>query len=167
MNAGAAEARGELLLFLHADTRLPERGLELAARALLEDEGLAGGAFGLRFDSERPILRVFSRLADWRNRLTRTPYGDQAQFFRSDVFRGLGGYPELPLMEDVAIMRRLRREGLRIRILGAVVRTSARRYEEEGVWFTALRNTMLRLAFALGAPAERLARFYRMQRRKI
>ncbi|KAF5030253.1 hypothetical protein DSECCO2_640040 [anaerobic digester metagenome] len=103
-------------------------------------------------------------LANLRNRLSRTPYGDQAQFFRVGVFRAMGGYPDLPLMEDVEIMRRLRRAGLPLALLALPAVTSARRWRDEGAVRCTLRNVCLRLLYALGVPAQILARWYRARK---
>lgn len=174
MNAGAASAMGDGLIFLHADTRLPRDGLISVARALfgwpdsLTAEGRArreAGAFGLSMDTASPLLRFLVRAADFRNRLFRTPYGDQAQFFRADTFREIGGYADIPLMEDVEIMRRLRDSGRPIRILSRRIQTSPRRYEAEGMWRCALRNLCLRTLYALGVPPQPLARWYRAQKK--
>ena len=161
MNAGAAMARGEVLCFLHADTRLPEQGLPRMVEAL-GDPAVVAGAFRLGFDRSGLLYGFAARMGNLRNRLTRTPYGDQALFFRAAAFRELGGFADLPIMEDVEIMRRIRklRRG-RIAFVGEAVRTSTRRYGREGMLRAALRNQTLRVLYALGVPAGRLARFYR------
>jgi rSAM/selenodomain-associated transferase 2 len=159
MNAGAAAARGQALLFLHADTTLPQAAFARVAE-VLADPALAGGAFGLGFASARPALRLVASVGDLRNRATRIPYGDQAIFLRRAAFEALGGYADIPIMEDVDLMRRLRARGLRIRILPDKVATSPRRYEAEGLLRAVMRNTLLRLRFALGADPARLARRY-------
>ena len=159
MNAGAAAAAGQALLFLHADTSLPAAAFSRIAE-VLADPALAGGAFGLGFATQRPALRLVAALGDVRNRLTGTPYGDQAIFLRRSAFQGLGGFADIPLMEDVDLMRRAKARGLRIRILRDKVATSPRRYEAEGVLRAVVRNTVLRLRFALGADPADLARHY-------
>lgn len=158
MNAGAAQARGAALLFLHADVRLPPDGLALARRALAE--GADAGAFALAIDSPRRVLALIARAATWRSRLTGVPYGDQAIFVRTEVFRSLGGFRELPIMEDLDLMRRLGRAGGRVRLLSAPVLASARRWEAEGAWRCTLRNWLLVALFLLGVPAGRLAGWY-------
>lgn len=160
MNAGAARASGKILLFLHADTRLP-RNAFLAVSHAMADSRLAGGAFDLAINSPRPIFRVMERTASRRSRLTRIPYGDQAIFLRRSVFAALGGYREIPLMEDVDLMFRLRSSGRRIHILPDRVQTSPRRWERDGVIFGTLRNWTLVTLYALGVSPKRLVRFYR------
>ena len=160
MNAGAARASGDILLFLHADTRLPRNAFWAIAHAMA-DSRIAGGAFDLAIDSPRPIFRVMERIASRRSRLTRIPYGDQAIFIRRSVFAALGGHREIPLMEDVDLMARLRRSGRRIHILPNRVRTSPRRWERDGVILGTLRNWTLVTLYALGVSPERLVRLYR------
>ena len=110
LNRGANAASGEILLFHHADTILPPDAFDRIAK-LLSDRAIAGGAFDLRIDSPHPVFRLIERVASLRSRLTRIPYGDQAIFLRRDCFRILGGFREIPLMEDVDLMRRLRKSG--------------------------------------------------------
>lgn len=160
MNAGAARARGRVLLFLHADVRLPPDALALARRLLTE--GAAAGAFALAIDSPRPGLALIARVATWRSRLTGVPYGDQAIFLPAALFHALGGYREIPIMEDLDLMRRVRRAGGRTRLLSAAVLASARRWEAEGAWRCTLRNWLLATLFLLGVPPGRLAGWYRL-----
>jgi rSAM/selenodomain-associated transferase 2 len=159
MNAGALLAGGEVLLFLHADTELPPDGLTRIC-SVIRDKGCVGGSFDLGIRSDRLCFRLIESAASLRSRMTRIPYGDQAIFLRRDYFRGLGGFRELPLMEDVDLMRRLRRSGGRIHIIRGKVKTSARRWESEGVLYCTLRNWMLMFLYLLGVSPERLARFY-------
>ncbi len=159
MNAGAREADGDTLLFLHADTRLPHDAFAVMNTAL--EAGAPAGAFDLTIDAPGPLFALMSRLASLRSRITRIPYGDQSHFFRRDVFRQLGGYPDLPLMEDVEIMRRLKRQGMHPTISRRSVLTSARRWKKEGAIFCTLRNWLLISLYLLGVPASRLAKFYR------
>ncbi len=160
MNAGALSARGDVLLFLHADTRLPQGAFLHIARALSGGR-FAAGAFDLRYGSDRLSIRLVARVACLRSRLTRMPYGDQAQFFRRDYFEALGGYADIPLMEDVEIMRRIKDRGERIFILPEPVISSARRQEKEGVVFCTLRNWAIITLYFLGMSPERLVRFYK------
>jgi rSAM/selenodomain-associated transferase 2 len=161
MNAGAAAARGAILLFLHADTRLP------AGFGRAVEEAIASGAVGGRFDAvlsgEHPFLPVIAGLMNARSRWSGIATGDQAIFVTRGAFEAAGRFPEIPLMEDVAFSARLRRLG-RIAPLRLRVATSARRWEQDGVARTILLMWSLRLAFALGAKPERLARFYRAAR---
>jgi len=163
MNAGAAMATGEILIFLHADTRLPRQALELINQAMTR-QALIGGAFDLRIDTERPILKIIARIASLRSRLTRIPYGDQAIFIRRDYFNQMGGYPGMPLMEDVALMRRIKGAGGRIGFIPEPVITSARRWEEEGILYTTLRNWLLLSAYTLGVAPDKLAKYYKAAR---
>jgi len=160
MNAGAAAASGDFLLFLHADTRLPRGAFQRIAEALSGDRYVAG-AFDLRYGSSRPSIRCIAHVACIRSRLTRIPYGDQAQFFRRDHFEILGGFSDIPLMEDVEIMRRIKDRGKRIFILPEPVISSARRQEKEGVVFCTLRNWAIITLYFLGMSPERLVRFYK------
>jgi rSAM/selenodomain-associated transferase 2 len=159
LNRGASIALGEILIFLHADTLLPKDAL-CSIKDLLLDTVLAGGAFELRIESARPIFRLIERVSSCRSRLTRIPYGDQAIFLRRSCFQSLSGFRDLPIMEEVDLMRRLRLAGNRIVILPDRVLTSARRWEKEGVFYTTFRNWILVTLFLLGVDAGRLARWY-------
>jgi rSAM/selenodomain-associated transferase 2 len=160
MNAGAAAARGAYLLFLHADTLLPPGAFRRIEETLSEAVCVAG-AFDLRYSSERPPMRFIARVACRRSRLTRIPYGDQAQFFRRDYFEQLCGFADIALMEDVEIMRRIKDRGDRISILPEAVITSARRHEKEGILYCTLRNWTIITLYLLGMSPERLAHFYK------
>jgi rSAM/selenodomain-associated transferase 2 len=160
LNRGAAGAAGDVLLFLHADAVLPPAAFERIAEAM-RDEGCVGGAFDLHIDSRRVGFRVIETVANLRSRLTRIPYGDQAIFIRASFFRTLGGFREIPIMEDVDLMRRIKRKGWKINIFREPVLTSARRWEKEGLVFGTLRNWSLMTLYLCGVAPERLARFYR------
>jgi rSAM/selenodomain-associated transferase 2 len=161
MNAGAAAATGEVLLFLHADTELPPGGERLVFAAI--DEGAVWGRFDVRIAGRSRWLPVVAALMNLRSRLTGIATGDQAIFVRRDAFVAVGGFPEQPLMEDIALSARLGRIG-RPACLRARVITSGRRWEAGGVWHTILLMWSLRLRYFLGAPPERLARDYRHAR---
>jgi rSAM/selenodomain-associated transferase 2 len=164
LNAGAAVARGRILLFLHADTQLPPGGLRKISE-VLEDDQYVGGAFDLGIDSERLFLKFIAARARLRSRLSRIPYGDQAIFIRKSYFEQIGGFKEFPLMEDIELMQRIKRDGAKIFILKDRVSTSARRWEAEGVLYTTVRNQLLASMYYLGVSPERLARYYRNHRR--
>ena len=159
MNAGAAEARGDILIFLHADTRLPDGALKKISRAL-ERQDYVGGAFDLKIDSDRLILRYISVRASLRSRLNRIPYGDQAIFMRKKYFDQVGRFRDIPLMEDVELMRRIKRDGRKIHILRDKVTTSARRWQRDGALYTTVRNQVLVALFHLGVSPDRLAKYY-------
>lgn len=158
MNAGAAGATGDILLFLHADTVLPEDGLALIRRAMKEKD-LVGGAFRLHIDSPHFFLSWVTRLANHRSSCWGLPYGDQAYFVRSAVFKRMGGYRAMPLMEDLEFIRRLKQEG-KIVLLEKAVRTSARRWEKQGYFYTSFRNIILLGLYLLGVSPHRLAKWY-------
>ena len=160
MNQGAVNACGDILLFLHADTELPKGALNAISSAMRKGD-FVGGAFDLGIKSDRPIFRLIEAAASFRSRFTRTPYGDQAIFIRKQYFHSIGGFKELPLMEDVDLMRRIKRTGNKIYIISEKVRTSSRRWEKEGVIYCTLRNWVLITLYSMGIPAEKLIKFYK------
>ncbi len=160
MNEGARAAAGDILLFLHADTELPQEALSLITKALSHGRFVAG-AFDLGIKSTRPAFRLIETMASLRSRLTRVPFGDQAVFIGSDYFREIGGYSDTPLMEDVEIMRRIRKRGDKICIIPRKVLTSARRWEREGILRCTLRNWLLQLLYYLGVAPSMLAKWYK------
>jgi rSAM/selenodomain-associated transferase 2 len=159
MNAGAAIARGEILIFLHADTRLPANALSSIMTAL-ENNQYVGGAFDLEIGSDRFVFKVIAAVASCRSRLTRIPYGDQAHFLRKDYFVEIGGYREVPLMEDVELMHRIKKRGDKICILTDQVSTAPRRWEEEGILYCTVRNWIITLLYFLGVPPHTLKHYY-------
>jgi uncharacterized protein len=158
MNTGADQARGDFLLFLHADTRLPERFMEHILE-ILSMPGVSAGAFQLKLYPTLPGLRLIEILANWRARVWQRPYGDQTLFLRKDRFRALGGFPKMPIMEDLALISRLRRQG-RIVIAPVPVISSSRRWQETGVIKTTLKNQMALMAYGIGISPDHLARWY-------
>jgi rSAM/selenodomain-associated transferase 2 len=158
MNQGARNATGEVLLFLHADTRLPASGLE-DVRSALRDSRTMGGRFDVRLDDDRRIFKIIGNMINLRSRLTKMATGDQAIFVRREVFEKLGGFPDLPLMEDIAFSRMLKKRG-RIACLRSRVVTSARRWETGGVWRTIFKMWILRLLYLAKVSPFRLKRFY-------
>ena len=160
MNAGASIARGEILIFLHADTELPVRALK-KIQSLLEQKEYVGGAFDLGIKSNKVIFRVIGTLSSWRSRLNKIPFGDQAIFIRREYFDRIGGYKEIPLMEDVELMRRIKKSRDKIWIFYDRVMTSPRRWEKEGVIYCTLRNWTLQGLYLLGISPHKLAIFYK------
>ena len=159
MNAGAAAACGEILIFLHADTTLPDNALGKINQAL-QDPDYVGGAFDLKIDSDMLFLKYISARASLRSRWNRIPYGDQAIFIRKQYFDQIGGFKEIPLMEDVDLMRRIKKDKKKIFILTDKVTTSARRWESDGALYTTLRNQILVRLFYLGISPHKLAKYY-------
>ena len=157
MNAGAQACGRALLLFLHADTRLPEAADAMVCAALAVQ---AWGRFDVHIDGRPRMLRVVAALMNLRSRLSGIATGDQAIFVRRDVFEAVGGFPDQLLMEDIELSCRLLRVS-RPACLRARVRTSGRRWEQRGVWRTIALMWRLRWAYWRGVPAERLAEAYR------
>jgi rSAM/selenodomain-associated transferase 2 len=159
MNAGAALAQGEALVFLHSDTRLPEGAAALIAAALRQRRW---GRFDVSIVGRPWVLRVVASLMNLRSRLTRIATGDQALFVERAAFAALGGFPDQPLMEDIELSKRLKRLSppacLRERVL-----TSGRRWETQGPWRTILLMWRLRIDYWRGVSAESLAGRYRLQ----
>ncbi|WP_448266245.1 TIGR04283 family arsenosugar biosynthesis glycosyltransferase [Nostoc sp. DSM 114159] len=164
MNAGAVAASGEILLFLHADTRLPT-GFDEMIRTALQQPGIVAGAFKLRIDASLLSLRWVEWGVNVRSHFYQMPYGDQAIFLTKEVFQKIGSFPELPIMEDFELMRRLKRIG-RIVIIPTPVVTSARRWLQKGVLKTTLLNQIVIIAYLFGVSPERICRWYRREKFK-
>lgn len=158
MNQGAALARGDIFLFLHADTVLPA-GAFSAIEEAMADPQVLGGRFKVRLDSPRRIYRLIEFSINLRDRLFRGFTGDHAIFVRAPLFREMGGYRPLPLMEDLDLGTRLCRRGRVVRLPLAVT-TSARRWERRGVIRTVLLMWLLRAAYVLGVSPHTLSRLY-------
>ncbi len=158
MNAGARAARGDILLFLHADTLLPS-GADRQVIDGLTKHGRVWGRFNVRLAGRHPLLRVIGAAMNLRSRVTGIMTGDQAIFVRRDAFERIGGYPEIALMEDIALSKRLKREGAPL-CLKETVLASSRRWREHGMLRTIGMMWRLRLAYFFGADPERLAREY-------
>ncbi len=158
MNAGARAAGGEVLLFLHADTLLPSDADRLILEGLARS-GRGWGRFDVRLSGRHSLLRLTAWLMSGRSRLTGIATGDQAIFVQRDRFEAVGGFPDIPLMEDLALSRALRRRG-RPLCLRQRVTTSSRRWEERGIVRTILLMWRLRLAYYLGADPHELAQHY-------
>jgi uncharacterized protein len=162
MNRGAQIASGAVLVFLHADTRLPDGWLADVQYALSQPKVIAG-AFELRIDGQEPGLRLVEWGVKWRSRLLQLPYGDQALFLKAETFQQLGGFPNLPIMEDFVFVQRLRTVG-KIAIAPRAVTTSARRWHKLGILKTTLINQLVIAAYFLGIPLDRIARWYRKEK---
>jgi len=156
MNQGVQVAKGDILLFLHSDTLLIPGGLAMI-EALLAQTGIVAGSFCLRFDHQSPFLRLYARFSRINHILF--TYGDQGLFMTRRIFEQVGGFPELPLMEDVEIQKILRRIGRFVKIRHPVV-TSARRFLLNGIIRQQLLNTVLVLLYHAGVSPVRLKRFY-------
>lgn len=158
LGVGAGAARGEAVLFLHADTRLPP-GWSRGVEAALADPAVAGGCFRLRFDASTLSLALVEWGAGLRVALLGLPYGDQALFVRRRILEQIGGVPQVPIMEDLDLVRAAKRAGRLARVPLAVT-TSARRYQERGTLRTALRNLLALCAWRLGLDRERVRAWY-------
>jgi rSAM/selenodomain-associated transferase 2 len=159
MNEGARVATGDVLLFLHADTRLPD-GFAEGILEILDRPGTAAGAFRLGIDGPGWSLRVMEMGANLRSRFLERPWGDQALFLRADLFRDLGGFPDVPFLEDVIFLGRLRRRG-RVALAPEAVSTSAGRWRRLGPWRVFATNQLILLGYLLGVSPATLARHYR------
>ena len=157
-NLGAEACLGDVLLFLHADCRLPPTALNSIHEAMADDR-VVGGCFQQRIDSPGLLFRWIERGNAWRVRLFKLAYGDQAIFVRRTVFEQLGRFPEMRLMEDVFLMKLLRRAGHFV-LLPDCLAVSARRWQRHGVIRQTLRNWMLLTLALCGVSSDRLARFY-------
>jgi len=158
MNKAAQLASGSVLLFLHADTILPKNALNLIRQSLNKD--IVAGAFDLSFDSSKKALKLISKIASIRSRLTSLPYGDQAIFIKKDIFEKIGFYEEIPLMEDVNLMQKLKKKKYKIKILKERVRTSSRKWENKGLFYTTLRNWLLISLYFIGVKPKNLVKYY-------
>lgn len=159
MNKGASAAKGEVLLFLHTDTELPEEAFD-GISSVISNREYAGGAFDLGIESGRWIFRLIEKLVFVRTRATRIPYGDQAIFIRRECFETLKGFKDIPIMEDVEFMRRLKKSGYKISIIPQKVKTSSRRWEREGILYCTLRNWALISLYSVGVKPDKLVKFY-------
>ena len=177
MNAGAAIATGDILLFLHADTLLPANFDRLIRQTLFNyaienlhsqvgtwergnSENPIAGAFELAIDAEIAGIRLVEKMVNWRSHFFSLPYGDQAIFLKADVFRDMGGFPEIPIMEDFVFIRHLKKLG-KIAIVNVPVITSGRRWQKLGIFKTTYINQMMIIGYFLGISPVKLARFYR------
>jgi len=158
MNCGARDATGDVLLFLHADTTLPASALNDISTAM-RDPDCPAGRFDVEIEGAHWMLKIIAWLINYRSRITKIATGDQALFVRRAVFETMGGFQDIPLMEDIAFCRALKRMGpmdcLRTRVI-----TSGRRWERDGVWRTIIKMWMLKLGYLAGVSPERLKQYY-------
>jgi len=159
LNAGAAAAGGEWLLFVHADSRLPPAARRALLGALVDEPGLEAAVFRFAIDLPPPWKQFIELGQALRARLYQLPYGDQGLLIRGELFRALGGYADIEIMEDVDMIRRIRRRSIAIRTLPAALVTSGRRYRTRGVLRTWLAHVLLISLYLLGVPPHRLARW--------
>lgn len=158
LDRGAREAKGDVLLFLHADTKLPEDWKNQVAGVLKGDE-VVGGGFRLKIDSRKICFRIMEKIINWRSKHLGLIYGDQAIFARRDAFFAVGGFMGLPLMEDVDFIKRLKGKGTVV-LLDADVSTSSRHWEKKGILMTTLRNWIFLGFYSLGVSPEKLYKWY-------
>jgi rSAM/selenodomain-associated transferase 2 len=163
MNAGAAIAQGTILLFLHGDTMLPA-GYDRWVQRTLAQPGVIAGAFHLAINDSAPGLRWVERGVRWRSRWCHLPYGDQALFLTAQTFEQLGGFPNLPIMEDFVLVQTLKRRG-KIAIAPLPVLTSSRRWQKLGILRTTLINQVMILGYFCGISTTTLAQWYRQLKR--
>ncbi len=162
LNRGARATSGEVLLFLHADSRLRRNSRELIQAAI--DAGAVGGGFHVRYDhGSRWLTGLGNRLIRWRTSMTGSPLGDQCQFLTREAFETLGGFQDWPILEDLDLIRRLKKLGPTV-VLDAPVSTSARRFESQGILRTVAGNWLIWILFLVGVSPQRLARLYRQIR---
>ncbi len=157
MNVGAQQACGDVLLFLHADSRLPRNAIPLLKRTLA-DARVMGGTFRLRFDTPKPLLNVIAFSTRFRFRYFH--YGDQGIFVRRSVFERLRGFSEIPIMEDIDFLRRMRKTG-KVTLIGEPVTTSARRFLRRGIVRQQLLDIILVILYRLGVSPDILSNVYR------
>jgi rSAM/selenodomain-associated transferase 2 len=157
-HTGACHAKGDVLFFLHADTRLP-KGFEVMIERALSDPKTVFGAFHLGHLPSTAFLNLVALMANLRSLLLGMPYGDQGLFMRRSDYSRVGGFKNLPLMEDVDLVRRLKKIG-KYKLVKGKVRTSTRRYDRHGIVYTTVRNWSLIIRYLLGQSPEQLHRFY-------
>jgi rSAM/selenodomain-associated transferase 2 len=160
MNNGALKASKNVLLFLHADSILPKDFLS-SVKNVINDKNACAGAFDLKIDSCRFLLKIIEKSASLRSRTTKIPYGDQGIFIRKDIFDNLKGFSDIAIMEDIDLMLRLKRKKYKVEITRQKITTSSRRWEKEGIVYCTLRNLTLSTFFYLGVDPSNLSKFYR------
>jgi rSAM/selenodomain-associated transferase 2 len=159
MNLGASIAKGNILLFLHADTKLPHNSLSLITETLT-DKTISAGAFDLAFSSTKLKYKLLAKLASLRSRLTRIPFGDQAIFINKATFEKVNGFADIPLLEDIELMKKLRSNNQLIKIINTPVHTSIRRWEEKGFFKASAINILCQVMYKLGISPKNIAKLY-------
>ena len=159
LNTGAENANGDIFLFLHSDTILPHAALNKIINTFKQNN-VGAGAFDISIDSKKIRYKLLAMMISFRARLFRNPFGDQAHFFRREYFSKIGGYQNIQLMEDLEIMRRIRKQKDSIVILKEKVHTSPRRWDQEGIIRGILRNWFIRSQYYLGVKPNRLVKYY-------
>lgn len=161
MNTGAQKAGGDLFLFLHADTKLDQAGMNKMLQAWTDTKHpLFCGAFDLAIDSPQKMFRLIEKTASLRSRLTRIPYGDQGIFISRSLFKKAGGFPDVPIMEDVGLMAAVKKTGIAPVFMDHSITTSARRWEHQGLIYTTMRNWVLICLYMLGVSPKKLVKYY-------
>ncbi len=160
MNAGAKKAKGQIYLFLHADTFLPKNVFSIINKEFSQNNFVAG-AFSLEIDSKKILFRLLTKFINLRSKLTRVPYGDQAFFVKSDFFKKIGGFRDIEIMEDIELMRRIKKLNVPIVIVPEKVYTSTRRWGKEGILLCTFRNWTIRLLYYLGIHPKKIVKYYR------
>ncbi len=158
MNAGAAIASGDILIFLHADTAIAPESLA-DVRLALSEPCVVGGAYRFKIDASSFAYSLIGFMANLRSRWFKAPYGDQALFIKRDVFQKIGGYKDMPIMEDTRLVADMKREG-KIAIIDDYAITSSRKWMQEGASYTTIRNWLIMLAYKMGAKPETLVKWY-------
>ncbi len=158
MNEGAKIATSDILVFLHCDTILPDGAFELIYQTL--DDKIVAGAFDLSFDSDDKIITYIAKIASYRSRITRLPYGDQTIFIKKDIFFEVGGYTDMPLMEDVNLMQKLKKHNYKIKILRQKIITSSRKLKQSGPIKNSIKNLFLVSLYYMGFDIYKLAKYY-------
>ena len=160
MNMGAEKAKGDILIFLHADTKLPKDCFKIIDN-IINNKKYNAGAFDLGIDSKKIIYKIIGFISSIRSQVTRIPYGDQAFFIKKVYFFKIGKFKNIPIMEDVEIMQRIKKRKDKIFIANQKVRTSDRRWKKEGIIRCTLRNWKLIILYYLGISPEKLIKFYK------
>jgi len=165
MNTGANNATGDIIMFLHADTRLPSNAIN-EIRSSLKDRKNSYGAFKLAFERSSVYLDLIAWLDNVRVSLTKVPYGDQCIFFKRSDLQALGGFKEMMFLEDVELMRRAKGQGLKCLIIDDKVVTSSRRFKDDGYVHHSIRYFIVHFLYWLGVSPDRMARYYRAPNEK-